>query len=390
MSNHSRCQLITLPAALAVMLIAGASGCYRSSAQADPEGGSRLTLQVEVDPANPEGETSEALTEGVARGLRERLHSLGLFEPKVTIAGADRLVVELPGVASLDGAQAQSALTTALGDSASSLDLGENASSFPASGGIVRIDSEEVRYGWRDGSTLNDLGRGARHTKPAHHAPGAQVHLVSDDSILAALERKGDLTFMINATDSDFVDTGSSLVAEHQKLETWLAAHPGASTLAFNAVPASAGGPLPWIAWYIERAAPGAPTPELDRAVAVLRQGGLGRPEWVFTGESLATAYASEDQLGRPAISFKMKAPRMDDFAELTTAYQGRLLSITLDELVLSTATINGTLPGSGQIYGRFTPTYVRTLIAMLRAKPLPTRLRIIDNERLARSATGE
>jgi hypothetical protein len=381
MFGSIRRKLATLPVLFVISAGILSVACTRFSPEADPEGGSHLTLQdgwlSPVEAGDP-----QAILDQTVQVLRTRIDAFHLYEPKIYAEGQDRIVIELPGVATLNGEQPKSRLTAQLSAAASSLSLGESAGDFPPRGGLIRIDSKDIRYAGRTEETLTGLERGARGTVSADHAPSSPVALVSDNTFLTLLESSGHLAFMIAAQPSDFVGTGGSLVKERAKLGAWHAAHPSSQLPAFNRLPESEGGPDERIEWCIDQDDPSCPTPELERAGAVLRQENLGHPEWVFAADAFTVAYASQDELGLPAIGFKMTGPRRDDFEELTRVHQGRLLKIIVDGRAPSTAKLNGVLPGSGQIYGRFTPEYVFAIVQLLRAGLLKVAPKIGRNER--------
>jgi preprotein translocase subunit SecD len=87
-------------------------------------------------------------------------------------------------------------------------------------------------------------------------------------------------------------------------------------------------------------------------------------PAHVF---GLERAFASNDELGRPAIGFEITESDAAAFTELTANHIGDLLAIVVEGQVISVAKINGILPGGGQIYGNFTPEYVEDLVASMR-----------------------
>jgi len=378
----------------------------------DLQGGTRLTLQIDFDQAVKDGTLTqdeannpqEVLSQMIGI-FRDRIDPNGVLEPIIHSEGSDRIVIELPGVANLGGKKAQAPLAAALDPTGESLVLGDGGADFPAEGGVIRIGEEDMRYRVRAEVTLTqatedvpaiveqrllNLQRGIQKTTRAAHEPGEEVVLVSNNAIRNAIENLGNLAFTINATDSDYVGKGTDSVTERNKLTNWIAANPTKDVIDFNAVPESQGGPSQIIEWYVEKDDPINPKDQVERATPVLRQANIGHPNWIFTGEALAQAYASQDDLGRPAVGFKMKTPRVGDFTDFTDEYTGRLMSIILNGQIESTATINGVLPGSGQIYGKFTPEYVNTLITVLRTGSLKIKPTIVSDERVGATLGSE
>lgn len=356
----------------------------------DLQGGTRLTLQIDFDQAVKDGTLTAAEAANPQEVLsqmigifRDRIDPNGVLEPIIHSEGDDRIVIELPGVASLGGKKAVSTLAGDLDASGQTLILGEGAIDFPEEGGVVRIGSEDVRYRMRAEGSLLGLQRGIQSTTKGEHKLGEEVVLVSNNAIRNAIENLGNLAFTINVEANDLVGKGTDLTTERNKLTDWIATNPAADVVDFNTVSVANGGPHPVIEWYVEKDDALNSRPQVERATPVLRQANFGHPNWVFTGQALAQAYASQDDLGRPAVGFKMKTPRVGDFTDFTDEYTGRDMSIILNGVIESTARINGVLPGSGQIYGQFTPEYVNTLITVLRTGSLKIKPTIVSDERV-------
>ena len=356
----------------------------------DLQGGTRLTLQINFDQAVKDGTLTaseaanpqEVLTQMIGI-FRDRIDPNGVLEPIIHSEGKNRIIIELPGVASTGGKQAQSALTGDLDASGQTLTLGEGAQDFPQEGGVVRVGSEDIRYRMRAESSLIGLQRGTQNTQKESHATGDAVVLVSNNAIRNAIENLGNLAFTIDVEANDLVGKGTDLTTERNKLTDWIAKNESADVVDFNSLSPEEGGPHPAIEWYVQKDDALNTRKQVDRATAVLRQANIGHPNWVFTGQALAQAYASQDDLGGPAVGFKMKTPRVGDFTDFTNEYTGRDMSIILNGVIESTARINGVLPGAGQIYGQFTPEYVNTLITVLRTGSLKIKPTIVSDERV-------
>ena len=95
----------------------------------------------------------------------------------------------------------------------------------------------------------------------------------------------------------------------------------------------------------------------------------------VITGGDLKTAYTSQDEFGRPAVSFELTDSGANKFAQATEKNIGRRLAIVLDKKVISAPVIRSRITNMGQITGQFTPDEAKELAIVLRAGALPTKI---------------
>ena len=374
----------------------------------DLQGGTRINLSVDFDEAHRAGLITDrenadrpTLLNQMISIFRERIDPYGTLEPVIRTEGDDRIIIEMPGNAGMADRKAAAPMVGELAQNGNSVQLGEGSADFPLGGGEVKIGSEEMRYtsvqnvretrnnGGKDvmvvvGKRLMGLSRGVHQTAAVAHAEGETVKLTSTNEIRNAIENLGKLAFRITATATDYTGTGTDEIVEREKLSTWLDANPGSTVESFNSASEEDGGPHALISWFSEKDIPDAPTPQVDRAVALLNMPALGHEDWVFTGEALEQAYASQDTLGLPAVGFQMTPDRVGDFTDFTEEHIGRGMAIVLNGEIESTANINGILPGSGQIYGKFTAEYVDTLVTVLRTGSLRIKPTIQSEERVS------
>jgi len=99
--------------------------------------------------------------------------------------------------------------------------------------------------------------------------------------------------------------------------------------------------------------------------------------ETVFTGEILANADVSVDQLGQPLVSFTLTPDGSRLFGDYTGDNIGTILGIVLDGRVLSTPVIQSEIRGQGQISGDFDLESANQLATQLRYGALPVPLRV-------------
>lgn len=363
----------------------------------DLQGGTRLTLQIDFDQAERDGVISEnddrlQLLGQMIGIFRERIDPNGVLEPIIRAEGSDRIIIELPGVANTGDSAAESLLADPLDTAGDTIVLVEGAEEFPAEGGVIRIDAEDIRYSQRVENQLIGLNRGVQNTQIAGHQPNATVRLISSNAIRNAIENLGSMSFVITAEPSDLenVAPATDLQAERTRVTEWLTANENGTLADYNTLPYEQGGSHPAIDWYAAKDDPLAPAPLAERLVPTLVQPELDNEDYVFTGEDLARAYPSQDQTGRAAVGFEFKTGRKGDFADFTEDYTNRALTIILNGNVESSANINGSLPGSGIIQGQFTMEYVDSLVKVLRTGSLKIKPTVMSEERVGATLGAE
>lgn len=106
-----------------------------------------------------------------------------------------------------------------------------------------------------------------------------------------------------------------------------------------------------------------------------------GKPH--FTGADLDSSqvYVSQDQAGRPQISFEMKGDAISRFGTFTGSNVGQYLTVTLDGAVIESAVINNAITGPGVITGNFTTAEAQQVVTVLKYGALPIPLKIASEE---------
>jgi SecD/SecF fusion protein len=345
----------------------------------DLQGGTRIVYRFDFEAARARGEiganedTAEILAQAVTI-LRNRVDPTGTREVSVRTEGTDRIVIELPGNASLEGT---SEAATSLGQALDATEIAQlvlaDAAGFSGSG-VIQIGGEQIRFGRKSGNTLYELKRGHNGRQEAH-AVGAPVRLVNSDAIRAALENLGELEFVLAAEDRDFAELDTDLQSETTKLETWVAANPSVPVTAFNRVPTAQGGPHASIRWYPTR---------YDEAVGPPMAVRVPTSEALtFRGTALQRVFDTRDDLGYPAVGFEIRPERTEDFADFTGDNVNRRMAIVLNDEVRSAPTLNSRLVGSGIIEGRFKETEVKSLVNVLRSGSLKLKPTLEHDERV-------
>lgn len=101
----------------------------------------------------------------------------------------------------------------------------------------------------------------------------------------------------------------------------------------------------------------------------------------IFKGDQLADAWLSQDEFGKPAVSFKLKPEGARLFGEMTSRNIGRQAPIYLDNKEISNPVIRTAITGGeGQISGNFTAQEAKELVTLLRAGSLPVPLEVVEN----------
>ena len=107
-----------------------------------------------------------------------------------------------------------------------------------------------------------------------------------------------------------------------------------------------------------------------------------------FSGVYLSDVARSQDQYGKPAVSFRIGTEGNDAdgnsidpqkrFADLTDANKGKTMVIALDEKIKAAATISGRIAGGNvQISGSFTNEEAENLRKLLKTGVLPVELQV-------------
>ena len=98
---------------------------------------------------------------------------------------------------------------------------------------------------------------------------------------------------------------------------------------------------------------------------------------------ALAQSFPAQDQLGRPAIGFRMDARGANRLGELTGANVGRNMAVLLDGRVYTSPRLQGRISNQGQITGNFSGSELQYIIRTLNAGSLQASL---SDEPISRS----
>lgn len=98
-----------------------------------------------------------------------------------------------------------------------------------------------------------------------------------------------------------------------------------------------------------------------------------------MTGNDLVMARISQDERGRPAVSFEFGKQGADDFGELTAELMRgeRRLAVVLDDVVQSAPSVRSQIRSRGEITGSFSHEEARDLAVVLRTGALPAPIEV-------------
>jgi len=290
----------------------------------DLQGGLAVLLQADMpDGSIPDDDAMEA-----ARTIIEqRVNSLGVSEPLIQRQGEDKIVVELPGIEDPDLAIAT---------------FGETG-------------------------RLEIIGTGSTFLPPrTKDRPGTMVK--TSYPVLVA-----DFTPTPTRAPTLTPTSGPSPTAT------------GTSTATPATTPTETAAPTETVggAAATETAAPETPAAgETPAPTPTSTVPGITDRVWptVITGDMIASAQVTFDQLNKPAVAFTLKSDGAERFFEYTSQHVGEYLSIVLDGEVISSAVIREPIRDRGQITGNFTREEARSLVIQLKYGALPVPLKVVEN----------
>jgi protein-export membrane protein SecD len=316
----------------------------------DLRGGTYLAIEVD-DPAQTLPADRRAdMTDQALQIIRTRIDELGVAEPSIYKVGADRIVVELPGLE--NQARAKEIIQRAAVLTFQLVDEGEQLVST-----LPRMDRAVVAA----------LGPEALAAEPPAD-PAAGV-----GGIFGATPVEGE------NGDTLAVAAGQQRPLSARILPT---GQPGRYAVAredFDAVMRYLA--LPEVQRLLPR------NTELRPDIVDPRQPSAYRTLWLLesrpmmTGEYLVDAQAQRDpQLGQPEVLFELNRRGGRIFESATRENTGRLMAIVLDDRVVSAPVIQSAISTRGRItLGGGSMEEARDLAIVLRAGALPAPITIVE-----------
>ena len=391
-------KLILIFGALAVAVIALALLPFRLGL--DLQGGTRLTYSVDLEKARSEGLIDSGITdakaiEDIIKIWRKRVDPQGVAGVTMRKEGSDRIVIELPGSASLVAKKANSALAAdfEIGETvefdSSTLTLRDDAAAddFPSTGGRIVVGGKLMRYGKRIGALLTSVSFVDPIDRAAISA-GATVALEASDPWRALIENTGRMDVLIHASQEDARPVGSQagfdLTAETEKAREWARANPNASITDYNGIlatdnPNSALGRLRFYPRVLD--ATNVSTDLADRLVALIVE---ADSKWIFSGSDFTRVFGSFDRNGRPAVGFDIATNRQADFEGFTAEHEGQQMAIVIDNEIVTDPNLNSPLRTGGIITGGafgFQQAEVNSLVNVLSSGSLDLEPNFEDRE---------
>ncbi len=359
----------------------------------DLQGGTRLVYSVDIDKAVASGDISEeqaqnkdALMNELIEIWLKRVDPQGVKGVVIRKEGDSGVVIELPGSASASRRNVSIGLESPVGLEDKGLLLAKDSSldpieqekvwsDFPATGGVIQIGAEQMRYTKRVGNNLRGLVRGDNETEVSAHDGNAIVKLKASDPWRQLIENTGDMHFMIAAEDSDLVDptnprNTTDLIREKEAVDQWIMENPGVDIEDYNAEMALREGPVSRLRWYPETTNdPEAKLQDLVQPLIIEED-----PAWRFDGTDFPNFFQSQDQLGLPAVGFKSTPEKRSLFGDFTEEHKNKQMAIVINNEIVTFPKINGRLQGEGVIEGGpggFTADEVNQLVSVLRSGSL-------------------
>jgi preprotein translocase subunit SecD len=346
----------------------------------DLQGGMHLVLEVD----DPEGTyTDEAKADHIERSeriIRTRIDEFGVEEPIIQRVGADRLLIQLPGIqdegrakdliqqnaylefrlvlptASLEGAlpRMDRAIIAALGEDAvreMGARTGEPASTNPL---------EDLLFRGGDTAAAGDTVQGEAVAEAPAQTPEAELP-VTELRPFTGLLNQGDGEGIFFVAEDD-LEAAEQFVA----LPDFRRALPRGVSLAWGADPVGIGA-------------------RNYKRLYVLEE------DPFMTGDMLETAVANRDpQYNQAIVNFELNRRGGRRFAEFTAAHVNDFLAIVLDGEVMSAPVIRDRIGASGQIeLGNSPMDEARDLALVLRAGALTAPL-VVMEERTVGPSLGQ
>lgn len=291
----------------------------------DLQGGLQVLLQANM----PEGEevTRDAVL--AAKGIIEsRVNGLGVSEPLIQLQGADKIVVELPGISDPDAA----------------------IKTFGGTGLLEFIDAGDT-FLPPDVLVATDFGQ-AKATEGISPTTTITNTAVTEEVVTRETPATEEVTATAELTATTGVSptegiTTTAQISPTEELTTTIPATTTAET------------------------APGEETPIYGQTYHT-----------VMTGRDLSTATVGFDPTtNAPLVQFTLTSEGAKIFAEHTRNNVGKYLAIVLDKRVISSPVIQSAIPsGRGVIQGNFTLQSARNLVIQLKYGALPVPLEVMEN----------
>ena len=346
----------------------------------DLEGGTRLVYSVDFEQAAKDGlileselQDKDQLFNEMRDIWQERFTSVASVP--IRREGENRIVIELPGQTARANQNVKAALGADITADAISLSLEADEATleqFGTSGGEIQMGTERIRYSKRVGKTLVGLERNyGNEAVAAAQTQGTEIALLALDPWRKLIEDVGSMNFFIEAS-RDTLGAVGDVNAELETAKQWKRDNPNAPIEEYNASLARQEGPRARLRFYpMALTKDSAEIAFEDRLRALVVD---ENEDWRFTGSDVQSVTISADDLGLPAVGFKMKSYAMRNFENFTGENEDRQMAIVINDEIVTFPVIRSALPGQGIIEGNFTQQEVVDLVKVLRSGSLRIR----------------
>jgi len=308
----------------------------------DLQGGLQVLLQAAQ---TQERQLAPGDLEAARTIIENRVNALGVTEPQVQSQGADKIVVELPGVQDPDLAVrtiGQTALLEFVNAGTSPLQEGDVVSTtYP----VLFDELPEGKKNAFLGDPNDPLGTGESGGSGAG-ATGATTDTQR------------------TATPAGGAGATTGLTTTGATTSTAAITATGATTATATTGGGEAGG--------------GA-APELKTLYPT-----------VLTGELVDQAQATFDATSGWVVSFQLTSDGGQRLQRYTTDHIDQYMPILLDKKVVSSPSIRSTISSDGQITGRFTQASAQALAAQINSGSLPVPLKVVGQNLVGPTLGGE
>ena len=340
----------------------------------DLQGGMHLVLEVD----DPEGTmTADARADAIDRAeriLRTRIDEFGVEEPLVQKVGAERLIVELPGIGPNDESRAKNVI-----QQSAYLEFKLVLSVTELEPALAGIDRQIVRVLGQD--ELRALGRDAEDPSReiqnlifgGRPADSAQADSTGVEEEAGEEDQSANLRPFTSLLASGDIEGAYLVATEDVEVAMRFLALPEVQRVLPRNVS---------LHWYVEPIGVGQRT---YRRLIVTEEDAF------VTGEMLEDAAAQRDpQFNQAQVTFQFNRAGGRRFSNFTTQHIGDYIAIVLDDEIVSAPVVRDRIGASGVIeMGNADMAEAADLALVLRAGALPAPLIILE-ERTVGPSLGQ
>jgi protein-export membrane protein SecD len=360
----------------------------------DLVGGLQVLMQVNAD---SRAKMKPGDLDRAAGIIEKRVNALGVTEPLVQTQGADKIVVQLPGVADPELAKRTIGKTALLEfiyagarEGVGNVKTGDHVyTTWGTEGKLFEELPADQQKPFQEAITATGEA-GLPGASPTSAATGAVTATATVGSTmpLTATAGAGEAGATSSITSTAAV-TGTG--AGTAQATSQGAAGTGASEPVSGTEQAGAPAAAQAVTTTAGVTESAAVSPTLGTTGTLGAAGGAEatsgvttttKEEWVFptviTGDYLTQAAETLDNFNNPAVSFMLSADGGSRMQRFTADHMDEIMAIALDGELISTPFVRATIADSGQITGNFSRPEAQALAAQLQSGALPISLDIV------------